>query len=723
MEELREESAERLSRPLIRLAKAKGVATYYVGQQDEYVEIDDDVLVNVLHSLGVDASTDDAIAEALAQTERDRYSRLIPPTILHIAGQESRVRVNHGVTDIPSARLMLENGTEYGTLEGDAGDGAMAKAVNGRFVVNSSIVIPADVPLGYHTLTVTVGTHSDSATLICAPDKIELLDPMKDGHLWGWMAQFYSIRSSNSWGVGDFNDLKNMLRDSKQKTDADFILINPVHAGEPCTPLTPSPYLPISRRFVNFTYINPESVPEYSELSEEAQANIRQLHAAVEALNDDPDKIDRDAMWAAKMPALWALFKAPRTAGRQKEFEVFKALAGDDLEGYATWCLAYDKWGAPTDAADSWVKTTTRDSDEIARLRGQYPDTLEFYRWLEWIADEQLADAQQTAYDAGMRIGIMADMAVGVHPYGSDVWWNPERFAYGATVGAPPDFYNQQGQNWSQPPLNPEYLARTGYKAYRDIVAGMFAHAGGVRIDHAIGLFRLWWIPEGRSAKEGTYVYYDSAVMLGILALEATRAHGVVVGEDLGVVPDYMAKSLAAHGLLGCAIEWFEQRDGKFRRPQDWRPLTLASVTTHDIPPTAGYLRYEHVKLRSRLHLLTGSEEEFMADAKREHDALLSMLADGGWIQREWLDDEEAHEQDLIEGMHRALCASPSKLLCATITDGVGERRTQNQPGTNNEYPNWRIPLADGDGNSVSLDGLFDNPRVQSLAAVMRGEK
>ena len=146
-------------------------------------------------------------------------------------------------------------------------------------------------------------------------------------------------------------------------------------------------------------------------------------------------------------------------------------------------------------------------------------------------------------------------------------------------------------------------------------------------------------------------------------------------------------------------------------------------MTTHDIPPTAGYLRYEHVKLRSKLHLLTGSEEEFMTDARREHNALLSMLADGGWIRREWLDDEDAHEQDLIEGMHRALCASPSKLLCATITDGVGERRTQNQPGTNNEYPNWRIPLADGDGNAVSLDGLFDNPRVQSLAAVMRGEK
>ncbi|PJM73409.1 4-alpha-glucanotransferase [Bifidobacterium primatium] len=721
--EQREESKERLARPLIQLAKAKGVATFYVGQQGEYVEIDDDVLVNVLASLGVDASDDDAIAAALTQANESIYSRLVAPTLLHIVGHESRIKVNHGVTDVPSATLVLEDGTEYGPLEGDAGDGTMAKALSDRFVVNSVIIIPADVPLGYHTLQVKVGSRVETATLICAPEKIELLDPMKHGHLWGWMAQFYSTRSSQSWGVGDFGDLKTMLRESKEKTGSDFVLINPVHAGEPCTPLTPSPYLPISRRFVNFTYIHPESIPEFSELPDETKAQVERLHDSVKLLNTDADKIDRDEMWSAKMPALWSIFKASRTEERQRAFDEYKKKAGEDLEGYAAWCLAYDKWGAPTDEAGSWVKVYNRKSPEIEQLRKQYPDTLEFYRWLEWIAEEQLADAQQTAHDAGMRIGIMADMAVGVHPYGSDVWWNPERFAYGATVGAPPDFYNQQGQNWSQPPLNPEYLADTGYKAYRDIVAGMFAHAGAVRIDHAIGLFRLWWIPEGRSAKEGAYVYYDSDVMLGILALEAERAHGVVVGEDLGVVPDYMAKELAAHGLLGCAIEWFEQRDGKFRKPQDWRPLTLASVTTHDIPPTAGYLRYVHVKLRSQLHLLTGSEEEFMADARREHDALLSMLADGGWIRREWLDDEDAHEQDLIEGMHRALCASPSKLLCATITDGVGERRTQNQPGTNNEYPNWRIPLADGEGAPVLLDDLFDRPRVQSLAAVMRGEK
>lgn len=722
--ERREESPERLARPLIQLAKAKGVATCYIGQQGEYIEINDDVLIDVLASLGVDASSDAAIQSAISQDIEMRYARLIQPTLLHIQGRESRVKVNHGVFDIPRARLILEDGTEYqGELRGDAGDGAMARPIAGRFIVNSAIVIPADVPLGYHTLEVTVGDRVESAVLICAPARVELLNPMKTGHLWGWMAQFYSIRSSDSWGVGDFADLKRMLRDSKQRTDADFILINPVHAGEPCTPLTPSPYLPISRRFINFTYINPENIQEFHELPNAAKTQIEQLHDSVRRLNADPDMVNRDTMWGAKMPALWTVFKSGRSSARQKAFDDYKQRMGDDLEGYATWCLAYDKWGAPAADERSWIRMYDKHSPEVAQLRSQYPDTLEFYRWLEWIADEQMDAAQRTALGAGMRIGVMADMAVGVHPLGSDVWWNPERFAYGATVGAPPDFYNQQGQDWSQPPLNPDYLARTGYKAYRDIVAGMFAHAGAVRIDHAIGLFRLWWIPQGRRPTDGAYVYYDADVMMGILALEAHRAHGVVVGEDLGVVPQYMADSLSEHGLLGCAVEWFEQRDGKFIRPQDWRPLTLASVTTHDIPPTAGYLGYVHVKLREELHLLTGPVEEFMADAEREHHALLDMLADEGFIEREWLDDEAAHEQDLIEGMYRALLSSPSKLLCANITDGVGERRTQNQPGTNNEYPNWRVPLADGDGDVVLLDDLFDNERLQSLAAVMRGER
>ena len=641
--------------------------------------------------------------------------------MLHVVGKESKVEVHGGALDVPEASIMLEDGGAYaGKIELEGGSDTVVE-VDGGFVCTSYLVLPADLPEGYHTLEVTVGGKTEIATVISAPEKIELLDDMKEGSLWGWMSQLYSIRSGGSWGIGDYEDLKTLLVESKKKTGADFMLINPLHAAEPVPPIEPSPYLPISRRFINFSYIRPESMPEYAVLSPEDKAKVDELHEQVKPLNGNARILDRETMWRTKMQALWIIYKSGLSAQRQAEFDQYLAEVGDEIESYATWCLCYDKWGASNGSDDDWVRKYNRDSEEVAQLRAQYPDTLEFYRWLEWVATEQLHAAQQAAREAGMKIGIVADMAVGVHPAGSDVWWNPERFAKGATVGAPPDMFNQQGQDWSQPPLNPIALEQTGYKVYRDMVHGMFSNAGAVRIDHILGLFRLWWIPEGKKAMDGTYVHYDSDIMLGILALEASRAGGVVVGEDLGVVPAYVSKSLSEHGILGCAVEWFEQFDGEFRAPKDWRPYALASVNTHDLPPAAGYLEYGHVKLREQLGLLSGPVEEFQKSAEAEHNAMLSMLVDEGYLDASALEDELANENEIIDALYRGLKGSPCKLMAASIVDAVGEKRTQNQPGTSNEYPNWRIPLADGDGNVVPLEQLFDNTRLQEIAAIMRG--
>lgn len=715
------ENATRLARPIIRLAKLVGIATSYVGMSRDYHEIEDDVLVAVLKALGIDASNDGAIEQSITTIQRERDTRIVPPTVLHVVGKESKVEVHGGALDVPEASIMLEDGGAYaGKIELEGGSDTVVE-VDGGFVCTSYLVLPADLPEGYHTLEVTVGGKTEIATVISAPEKIELLDDMKEGSLWGWMSQLYSIRSSGSWGIGDYEDLKTLLVESKKKTGADFILINPLHAAEPVPPIEPSPYLPISRRFINFSYIRPESMPEYAVLSPEDKAKVDELHEQVKPLNGNARILDRETMWRTKMQALWIIYKSGLSAQRQAEFDQYLAEVGDEIESYATWCLCYDKWGASNGSDDDWVRKYNRDSEEVAQLRAQYPDTLEFYRWLEWVATEQLHAAQQAAREAGMKIGIVADMAVGVHPAGSDVWWNPERFAKGATVGAPPDMFNQQGQDWSQPPLNPIALEQTGYKVYRDMVHGMFSNAGAVRIDHILGLFRLWWIPEGKKAMDGTYVHYDSDIMLGILALEASRAGGVVVGEDLGVVPAYVSKSLSEHGILGCAVEWFEQFDGEFRAPKDWRPYALASVNTHDLPPAAGYLEYGHVKLREQLGLLSGPVEEFQKSAEAEHNAMLSMLVDEGYLDASALEDELANENEIIDALYRGLKGSPCKLMAASIVDAVGEKRTQNQPGTSNEYPNWRIPLADGDGNVVPLEQLFDNTRLQEIAAIMCG--
>lgn len=720
MAEHMEESPERLARPLVRLASMMGVATSYTGLSRDFHEISDETLIAILGALGIDATTPEAIEQTITAITREQNLRLVDPTVLHTVGKETHVTLRTGITEPAQITLILENGEPFeGELQLNPMPEAKVREIDGKFVAESDLVLPADLPVGYHTLHVESGDHTENATLISAPERIEMLDPMKDGSLWGWMAQLYSIRSADSWGVGDYSDLRTLLTDGKRYTDADFLLVNPLHAAEPVVPLTPSPYLPVSRRFVNFTYIRPEDIPEYNMLDGEAKAKIKAEHTSVEAFNADPQLIDRDAMWLEKKPALRTIFDAGLGQERQREFDEYKARCGEDLEAYATWCLCYELWGAPEDKPDNWIRTMTKESPEVIDLREKHADELEFYRWLEWTATQQLHLAQEAARTVGMKIGIMSDMAVGVHPLGSEVWWNPERFAKGATVGAPPDMFNQQGQNWSQPPLSPLALKNTGYLSYREMVRGMFDCAGAVRIDHILGLFRLWWIPEGHTAVDGTYVYYDHNVMLGILAIEASRVGGIVVGEDLGVVPDYVQKSLSDHGILGCAVEWFEQMDGVFTPPKYWRPYALASVNTHDLPPAAGYLEYEHVKIRERLGLLEEGSEAFEASARAEHNAMLQMLVDQGYLDASLLEDEAAHETEIIESLYRGLKGSPCKLLAASVVDAVGEKRAQNQPGTDNEYPNWRIPLADANGAAVMLEDLFQGDLLQRITKIM----
>ena len=636
-------------------------------------------------------------------------------------GKEAVTPIRAKGNDV-ALKLTLEDGTEY------AGD--LTAYLTGSNADDGSLqlTLPDDIPAGYHTLAVDAGPLHAEAALICAPARIELPPAVAEKQRWGWMAQMYSIRSAESWGVGDYGDLKLLLSDAATKSHADFMLINPIHATAPVPPLEPSPYLPESRRFLNVTYIRPQDIAEYAELNEADQAEVARLHAEVSPANDSIEPLDINSAWWHKRQALQLVYNVPRSVERQAAFDAFKEAAGPDLRAFAAWSVAFQVWGAPWEG--TWFKDTNRDSPEVVELMREHADMVDFECWLQWIADEQVTAAQNAARDSGMALGLMQDMAVGVHSLGADVWWNPERFAVGSvTVGCPPDFYNQQGQDWGQPPFNPNYLAKTGYGVYREMVHNMFSHAGAVRIDHVLGLFRLWWIPQGEGARGGAYVTYDYEAMIAILTIEASRVNGLVVGEDLGTVPDYVRTVLGEHGLLGCMVEWFARVDDSpnagdpYADPSTYRKYALASVTTHDLPPTAGYLQFEHVKLREQLHLLSGPVEEFQASATDERNAMMDRLVESGLITPEVAGDVEGHIQEIVEAMHKMLLKSPSVLLQAALVDGVGETRTQNQPGTSSEYSNWRVPLAGPDLKVVHTDEVFDLPRVQSLAAIMNGEK
>ena len=713
------ESAERIARPLIQLAKLNGISTSYIDQLGTYVEIRDEVLVSVLAALGVDASSDEAIATSYELTKQRIADTLVEPTIVKFIGKESTTPIRAKGHDV-TLRLLLEDGTQY--------EGNLCMYLTPQADGSLTFTLPDDIPAGYHTLRVNAGPLHGEARLICAPARVPLPPAIAEKQRWGWMAQMYSIRSAESWGVGDYGDLKLLLTDAAEKSHADFMLINPIHATAPVDPLEPSPYLPESRRFMNVTYIRPQDIEEYAGLDEKAKAEVERLHAEVAPDNDNADELDINSAWWHKRQALQLVFKVPRSAERQAAFEAFKEAAGPDLRAFAAWSVAFQVWGAPWES--TWFAETNRDSPEVAELIRDHADMVDFECWLQWIADEQVTAAQTAARESGMALGLMQDMAVGVHSLGADVWWNPERFAVGSvTVGCPPDFYNQQGQDWGQPPFNPNYLAKTGYGVYREMVHNMFSHAGAVRIDHVLGLFRLWWIPQGEGARGGAYVTYDHEAMIAILTIEASRVNGLVVGEDLGTVPDYVRTVLSEHGLLGCMVEWFARVDDSpnagdpYADPADYRKYALASVTTHDLPPTAGYLQFEHVRLREQLHLLTGPVEEFQASATAERQAMLDRLVESELITPEIAADVDNHIQEIVEAMHKMLLHSPSVLLQAALVDGVGETRSQNQPGTSSEYRNWRVPLAGPDHKVVHTDEVFDLPRVKSLSAIMNGEK
>nr|WP_309232696.1 4-alpha-glucanotransferase [Actinotalea sp. JY-7885] len=705
-------AAGELPPALLALAERYGVVKDFWGFGGVLTQVSETTLVAVLAALGVDASTPERAALALERAEDEEWRRPLPPVVVLREGTTREVPVHVLDGDPLEAWLELDPEEGGGRRELEQLDRYVPpRTVDGRTLGRATVEIPAGVPLGWHTLVATSAGTTSRTTVVVTPPRLELSHGLDERRAWGLMAQLYSVRSARSWGVGDLADLREMAWLAGRRTGADFLLINPLHAGEPVPPLSPSPYLPASRRFVHPLYLRVEDIPETAYLPVAERSLVEWQAEVARPLSEDPGPIDRDTAWEAKRVALDVVFAAPRSAARQAAFDTFRREQGQGLEDFALWCAMQEHF-----AGEEWpAGADDRHSDVVAELRTRLADRITFWAWLQWVADEQLADAQRAALEGGMRIGIMHDLAVGVHPEGADAWSMRDVLAQGVSVGAPPDMYNQQGQDWSQPPWRPDALARAAYAPYRDMLRTVLRHAGAIRIDHVIGLFRLWWIPQGHGAQEGAYVRYDHEALIGILALEAHRANAVVIGEDLGTFEPWVRDYLTERGILGTSVLWFEWEGDRPMPPERYRRLALATVTTHDLPPTAGYLALEHVDLRDRLGLLNEPVEKVREAARAERDQMLAVVAERGLV------GADPSERQLVEALHRLVMASPSVLVGVSLADAVGERRAQNQPGTDQEYPNWRVPLADSAQRLVMVDDLFDNPRLRSLVAALRG--
>ena len=617
------------------LAEAHGVATWFENSQRERQEIAPDVVRAVLGLLDVDASTPSAAKAALAE----KKNRPEPGTVILREGQRP-----------PAGEVTLEDGSAH---------------------------TGGPLPLGYHTLTRGDVTHA----LIVTP--AELPAPPRT---WGWMVQLYALHSADSWGMGDFADLTEVVRRASAD-GAGFVLLNPLHAPVPGEHVPASPYSPSSRRFVNPLYLRVADVDGYAA-----------ARATVDGLRPPPtgELIDYDAVWAAKSAALELLAPTEHT------------FADPALRDYATYAALAERHGSDW---RQWPQELRRpDGPAVAAARDELAARVTFHGWLQKCAEEQLSRADRAAADMG--IGIVHDLAVGIDPGGADGWLLQDHLAAGVRIGAPPDSFNQLGQDWGLAAWRPDRLRAAGYAPYRDLLRSLFAHAKGLRVDHVAGLWRLWWVPPGASALDGTYVHYDPAAMVGILALEARRAGAVVVGEDLGTVPPYVTEGLAERNMLGCSVLWFT------REPDDWDTFlpsakwpvnSLATVSTHDLPTAPGFLTGEHVRVRDELGVLTKPAAEEQATARADRDALVDLL-----VAEKFLPDVDASDEEIVAAMHGFLAATPSRLVAIAPYDLIGEVRQPNLPGTVDEYPNWRIPLP------VSLSALFEDPRVRRVVSVIR---
>ncbi|WP_432118928.1 4-alpha-glucanotransferase [Streptomyces sp. bgisy032] len=680
------------SEDLSRLAALHGVATSYSPSPDRTVAASATAVTLALAALGVDASTPGAVRAALAAREHELGTRLLPPTV-----------VGWGASP-PAALAALPEGTRL-RIETEQGE---TRASAGQ------------LPPGVHRLSATApdGRTAD-AHLIVAPDRL----PTPSGRSFGLLVQLYSLLSRRSWGMGDLGDLAELAGWAGRSLGAGFVQVNPLHAAVPGAPTDPSPYRPSSRRFPDPVHLRIEDIPEAAHVAdpERLRTLVERAGRLRDAVLTQGALIDRDAVWELKREALELLREVPLGPGRRAAYCDFLAEQGQALEDHATWCALAEVHGS------DWHRWPTglRDprSAETARARNGLMDRVDFWSRLAWLTDTQLAAAQRAGREAGMPVGVVHDLAVGVHPGGADAWAQQDHFASGMSVGAPPDAFNARGQDWGLPPWRPDRLAASGYAPFRELLRALFRYAGALRIDHVMGLFRLWWVPQGHPPTEGTYVRYDAEAMLAVLVLEASRAGAPVIGEDLGTVEPGVREALRERGVLGTSVLWFErdwEGDGRPLPPESWRADCLATATTHDLPSTAARLTGEHVELRDSLGLLTRPLPEERAEAAADTGEWLSLLSALGLLEGTGGGGDTSSEEAQIQAVHRFLLRTPARMIGVWLPDGVGDRRPQNLPGTWDQYPNWRLPIADAEGRPLTLEELAASPRLRALMEVLR---
>jgi 4-alpha-glucanotransferase len=524
--------------------------------------------------------------------------------------------------------------------------------------------LQSPLPLGYHQMERRNDGHR--VRLIVTPRRCPLPSEQR---AWGWAVQLPALRSTRSWGIGDLADLRSLATWSAGK-GASAVLVSPLHAGRPGLPQEASPYFPSSRCWRNPLYLRVDEVrgAEAVDVDGLAPVNSGRL-------------IERDRIWEVKLGALeraWDWF------GGDANFDQYCDREGSLLDNYAAYCALFEVHGR---GWSQWPEEVRHPSAAGVRDFAQrHRRRVAFHKWLQWLLDCQLASA-------GARLRLIQDVAVGFDPGGADAWIWQDVIAGSMAIGAPPDAFNRLGQNWGLPPFDPWKLRATGYEPFIRTVRANLRHAGGLRIDHVMGLFRQFWVPERGDPRNGAYVRYPWDDLLGILALESERAGALVVGEDLGTVEPFVRDELSARNVLSSRVLWFEEG-----RPADFPERSMASISTHDLPTLAGLWTGADLSEQRRLGL---DPDVAGVDAIRSRLADLLELSD------------DAALDELIVAAHQLLAQAASLVVIASLDDALGVEERPNMPGTTGAWPNWSLALP------VPLEEALSDPRVLAVVRIL----
>jgi 4-alpha-glucanotransferase len=528
-----------------------------------------------------------------------------------------------------------------------------------------------DVDHGYHDLVTDDG---DTVRLIVSPGRCHLADDLR---IWGWSAQLYAARSARSWGIGDLADLAVIARRTGE-VGGGVVLVNPLHASLPGADVQqPSPYFPSSRCARNPLYLRIEDVPGASSLGDD----LEKLAAEARALDDD-GRIDRPGVYLRKLAALEQIWDAG--AGDDPQLDRYIDEGGATLAGYGVFCAVHEQHGPDW---RTWPEGLRHPQGAaITRFSSEHTRRIRFHQWVQWLLDRQLAAASSD-------VAVVQDLAVGVDPAGADAWLWQDAFASGVSVGAPPDEFNRAGQDWGFSPFDPWKLRSAAYEPFVQTVRAALAHAGGLRIDHVMGLARLWWIPRGSGPADGAYVRYPAGDLLDIVALESQRAGAWIVGEDLGTVEESLRDELHARGVLSYRLVYFEQEP-----PEQFPRQALAAVTTHDLPTVAGLWSGADLDRQRELGL-----EPNVESTMEIRDRL------GQWTGL----DGDVPVEEAVVAVHELLATAPSMVVTVTLEDVAGVEERPNHPGTD-DPANWSTPLP------VEVEELLESPAATRITQLLQ---